>query len=427
MNALMHLPQAARSVAAALLVALLLPALAAAEIQLMADTDFEGGALGAMTTANSDWEVQRTGQNTTNFLIDRTAAAAYAGSRGCLMSLPLSASGASFDHTTIGQRFTLEAGVIYEASLRVRWANPAAGSSAIVSFWAQHQADKTFAGKDEWLRNGDWKLLSFRFYAVKPNQPVFVYVSLLPNQVPRKTDIYIDDFKLVEIERVTATAPATNLVADGSFEAQTVGAAPGGAWTLERSAGLGATVINESGGKAVRLSIPADTNNFTEVRLSQFVTLTKGVLYDGNVRMRWDNAAADDDGSGLVNWMLYHQPSNTWYGPIDHVLRNGAWHDVPFVHGAPYSGSYRLFVQVFGWGNFGDAMVLTFDDFSLTPQAATGGVRTITMNAPRPGWTFDLMTLAGTPIGVPGLTFTGLARTAGHRLAPVAPAPTGVQ
>ena len=45
-------------------------ALAADPPSLLADATFEGGSLGPMTTANSAWEVQRNGANTTGFVVD---------------------------------------------------------------------------------------------------------------------------------------------------------------------------------------------------------------------------------------------------------------------------------------------------------------------------------------------------------------------
>lgn len=407
-----------------LCVALLLLSPAAAATSLLADAGFEDGSLGAMSDANSAWEVQRDGASTAGFLIDRIAGtgprAPRAGSRCCLMSLPLGAVPSAFDHVTIGQRLTLQANVIYEASAWVKWVNTDNGNdSAIISFWARHQADKTFAGKDVWLRNGDWKQLTYRFLAVRPEQPVFVYLSLLPHQIPRRTDILVDEFTLTAVETVTPQALTPGeLLTDGGFEAQTVGQAPSGAWALHRGGpGLSATVQDQGGSKVVRLGIPADTDNFTEVRLEQYVTLRKGAQYDISCRMRWNNFPGGGK-TGIANWMLYHAGSDTWYGPIDHVLRHSDWHDVPFIHGAPYSGSYKLYVQVFGWGNFGQAMDLSYDDFTVKPRPATAAERSIRMTAPA-GLLWDLRVQGGGAAPPSGTLFAGLDPRQAHVLAPV--------
>ncbi len=341
------------------------------DISLLSDSGFESGADGRMTTANSNWEVQRTGNNTTEFVVDRIENSSLSddGSRHCLLSLPENANPAAFDHITIGQRLTLRPGIIYEASARVQWANPNNGNaSAIVSFWAQHQADKTFAGKDVWIRNGAWTTITYRFMAVEPDQPIFVYLSLLPHQIPKKTDLRVDNFTLKEVENaVDNESRSGNLITDGQFNAQTVGGNPGGAWEFySPNEALTGKVESNAGNKYVRLKIPANTNNFSAVKLMQQVTLTKGARYAASTDIKWNNYSGPGD-SGIVNYIIYHEQSNTWWGPIDHVVEEGGWQTVPFTHGAPFDGTYQFFVQVFGWGNFGDAMDISFDNFSITP------------------------------------------------------------
>ena len=102
---------------------------------------------------------------------------------------------------TVGQRLKLRAAREYEASVWVRWtggpetAPPGADAttghpSAIVSFWVRHREPTgTFAGRDAWLFDRNWTRLTFRFHAIDPSRFSLLYVSLLPNQTPRATEI----------------------------------------------------------------------------------------------------------------------------------------------------------------------------------------------------------------------------------------------
>ncbi|MSU47503.1 MAG: hypothetical protein EXS37_00145 [Opitutus sp.] len=70
----------------------------------------------------------------------------------------------------------------------------------------------------------------------------------------------------------------------------------------------------------------------------------------------------------IVNYGLYHKASRTWYGPIDQVPgRSGEWLTYRFTHVPPFSGRWKLYVQLNGWGNFGRAVTESFDDFTCVP------------------------------------------------------------
>lgn len=334
------------------------------------DPGFEDGLNGAMYSGNCYWDIQRTGIETGEFLIKRVEdkEGSHSGNKFCYMSLPKSASAEHVDHITIGQTIYMEANKIYEASVWVKWVNTRNGSeSACISFWAQHQGDKTFAGKDVWIRNGDWTKLTFRFQAVLPKQPVMIYLSLLQHQTPVTTDIKVDDFNVTEIETSYGTDTRSGeLISDGTFSRQRIGQNPGNPWTFHTPVKELTALIDSCGkNRYVRLQIPASTSNYEAVKLGQVVKLRKGVLYDVNARIKWTNYTGGDE-TGTVNCGIYHKPSNTWWGPVDYKVSDGEWHNVSFIHGACYSGDYELYVQVFGWGNFGNPMDISFDDFSIT-------------------------------------------------------------
>jgi hypothetical protein len=336
---------------------------------ILTDTGFENGINGELYSNNSDWEVQRTGSDTSKFIVNRieSSESAFSGKKYCFMSLPKSADASKFEHITIGQLRKLEAGKIYEATIWVKWVNTKNGNStAIISFWAQHMEDKTFAGKDCWLKNGEWTKLSFRFMAVKPNEPTFIYVSLLPHQTPQTTEILVDEFTC-EIAETLSNIDSLNdtMVLKENFENEIGGTIPSKPWELTNPDKMVTGIIEQNNGnKFVTIKMPPKTNNYTAARLMRKINLSKGVLYDVNMSLKWNNSLLGYN-SGIVNVGIYHTSSNTWWGPIDHIVKDGDWHDIPFLHGATYDGEYELYIQVFGWGNFGQPMDVSCDNFNV--------------------------------------------------------------
>ena len=198
--------------------------------------------------------------------------------------------------------------------------------SAIVSFWARHQeAAGEFAGRDVWLFDREWKKLTFRFRATHPEQRTFVYVSLLPNQSPRQTTVYVDDFTLTERrEALTEPEKRSELIADGEFTELKAG--PLGLAMPWSFANLGGTsiigeVIQESGGNCFRIKMNENTTNYESAQLWQRTRLEKGVRYKVSCRLRWDSYNQGESNL-IVNLGMYHEETNTWYGPIDQNLRN---------------------------------------------------------------------------------------------------------
>jgi len=178
-------------------VVMVIPVLQAPPV--MTDSGFEAVSPGTLSTTGpvaAGWEVQRHGREV---ILDRLVVAcvedparAKSGRKCLSLSIPKDTVG--FEFVTVGQRPVLAADREYEASVWVRWVGgperaPAGASatsghpSAIVSFWARHRDGAgDFAGRDEWLFDGAWTRLSFRFRATDPGERTLVYVSLLPNQ-----------------------------------------------------------------------------------------------------------------------------------------------------------------------------------------------------------------------------------------------------
>ena len=313
------------------------------------------------------------------------------------MRLGLPADTEGFEFVAVGRRPALRANVEYTATARVRWpGGPAAAPagadatsgdpSAIVSFWARHRdAAGDYAGRDVWLFDHHWTELTFRFRATDPGAPTLVYLSLLPNQTPRATEILADDFTLTARP---AGAPAADrrpeAAPGGGFDAAPVGALAdgpvGGGW---RFAGVGGDGVNgavaaegeaEGGNRFVRLAMGAGTSNFASARLWRAVELKAGVRYAVACRLRRDGYADGDenrDGPGgppIVNFGMYHPASDTWYGPVDQALRpSGDWETYAFDHVPPRGGAWELYVQLNGWGNFGRPLTVSADDFSCRP------------------------------------------------------------
>jgi hypothetical protein len=373
----------------ALLAVLLAFTAAASEsdpVQRLEDSGFEDARPGKLetTTTGKGWEVQRIGRPKIQdkLVIDCLGdkKLAHAGNNVLKLALPKDTIG--FEFVTIGQRFKLRADREYEASVWVRWPDgpekaPAKSDatsghpSAIVSFWARHkEAIGDFAGRDVWLFDSQWKNLTIRFRATDPDQKTLVYVSLLPNQTPRETTVLVDDFTLEEIKTPSAV-PKNNgeLVVDGGFEKLDAGKIGFGTWSF---ANIGGTkilgeVVTEKDTKCIRIAMNKNTTNFESAQLWQMVSLEKGVRYEVQCRMRWDNHA-DGPNSPIVNYGMYHDATNTWYGPVDQNLKKSKdWETYKFVHIPLYEGKWKLYVQLNGWGNFGNQLTVSFDEFSCQP------------------------------------------------------------
>ncbi len=351
----------------------------------MRDPGFEACPPGTQTNvgAGAAWEVRCIGREV---IRDRLVVACVedgAGARSgrkCLaLSIPKDTVG--FEFVTVGQSLQLAAGKQYVASLWVRWPGgpnePPAGAhatpdhrSAIVSFWARHRDNRgAFAGRDVWLFDNRWHKLEFRFHETDPDHRTFVYVSLLPNQKPVETTVLVDDFELAAADApAEAESRSGNLVGDADFGAQ-----PDGTivppW---RFAGRGGTNIavrvgTADGKPCVTLGMARGTSNFESGQLWQHLDLRRGVRYEISCRMRWDSFAPGAP-APIVNYGIYHEDSRTWYGPVDQVLETAAgWNTYRFTHIPPIGGRWKLYVQLNGWGNFGRAVAVSFEDFTCAP------------------------------------------------------------
>jgi hypothetical protein len=350
------------------------------------DPGFEQLSPGPLTGVR-DWEVQRQASGPVlphlTAFCSRDVRLAHSGSQFLSLSIPREASG--FEFLTVGRRTRLSPGREYEASVWVRWtggpdsappaASPVSGHpSAIVSFWARHRDGKgEFAGRDQWLFDNRWQRLAFRFRAVDEAQPVLVYVSLLPNQAPTATTVLVDDFELAS-RSLPGPAPGAgdgSLAADGGFDRQRPGAASA-PWNF---AGIGGNTIRgeieDAGGERYfSMRMNSRTSNYESAQLWQMIDLREGARYRVSCRMRWDNYRPGEP-APIVNYGLFHENSRTWYGPIDQKLEpKSGWQQWSFLHVPPYGGSWKLYVQVNGWGNFGHAVAVSFDDFQLAAEPA---------------------------------------------------------
>ena len=84
------------------------------------------------------------------------------------------------------------------------------------------------------------------------------------------------------------------------------------------------------------------TSNFESAQLWQQVQLIEGAAYAISCSMRWDNFAKDVEAS-IINYGIYHDKSNTWYGPVNQVLKKtGGWQTYPFTHAPTESGLWKL-------------------------------------------------------------------------------------
>ena len=326
------------------------------------------------------WEVQRVGREMIQEQLHveclNDATQAHSGTHFIRMSLPKETVG--FEYVTIGQRHKLKADRDYEAIVWVRWpdgpeqapadARTTHQPSAIVSFWVRHQdATGDYAGRDVWLFDRQWTQLTFRFRATHPDEKSLIYVSLLPNQTPRQTTVMVDDFTLME--RPVAKDVARNTkerVVDGGFDKLDAGPIGTGTWSFRNIGGtkIAGKVIADQNAKYVQIAMQKNRTNYESAQLWQLIDLEQGVRYKVQCRMRWDNASKDAT-APIVNYGMYHEPSNTWYGPVDQYLKQSSdWQTYEFIHVPPYTGSWKLYGQVNGWGNFGNGLTVSFDDFS---------------------------------------------------------------
>lgn len=345
------------------------------------DAGFEILPTGRLDTTgcSEGWEIQRQGREA---IRDRLAVAclddaALARSGGRCLSLSIPEETVGFEFVTVGQRVTLEDSREYEASVWVRWlegpeaapatARPsAARRSAIVSFWARHRDGRGhFAGRDVWLFDNQWRRLTFRFRATDPGERTLVYVSLLPNQTPAATTVLVDDFELSRSPgAVERELRADSITLDPGFENQLPPSiAPPWGFSNRGGTGIRGQILREAGETFAQLAMGETTSNYESAQLWQPVDLHEGARYEVSCRIRWDNVAQGSP-VPIVNYGIYHEASNTWYGPVDQVLEATAeWRTYRFTHVPPYPGPWKLYVQLNGWGNFERAVTVSFDDF----------------------------------------------------------------
>jgi hypothetical protein len=371
---------------AALLLPLPAPAVQSRTEQLIQDPGFESVRVGALASsgATEGWEVQRHGREAIRerLIVQGVEDPARAKSGRKCLSLSIPRDTVGFEFVTVGQRLRFAAGREYEASVWARWSDgpqsaPSGASatsghrSAILSFWARHRnGTGDFAGRDEWLFDNRWTRLSFRFRATDPGQRTLVYVSLLPNQKPADTTVLIDGFEVTALDEPTEKeSRAGGIVKDPGFDGQKAGAvvAP---WSFANIGGsaISGTVIESDARRHFRMAMGKGTTNFESAQLWQHLDLREGVRYEVGARLRWDSFSPDAP-APIVNFGIFHEESRTWYGPVDQVLeKSGEWRTYTFPHVPPHGGAWKLYVQLNGWGNFGNGVTVSVDDVNCTPK-----------------------------------------------------------
>ena len=180
----------------------------------------------------------------------------------------------------------------------------------------------------------------------------------------------VDDFDLVQVhEPATIETRQSNITLDADFAQQTDGAiAPPWFFANIGGARISGRVVPSDDDKCVVLAMSRATSNYESAQLWQHVDLCEGVPYSISCRMRWDNFAPDTP-APLVNYGIYHEPTGTWYGPVDQTLeKTGQWRTYCSTHIPPFTGRWKLYVQLNGWGNLGHGVTMSLDDFTCTPQ-----------------------------------------------------------
>jgi hypothetical protein len=342
-------------------------------VQLLRDPGFEAVPLGAIPRRAGQWIVRRStsGQvSTTVNGVATAAATAKYGKKHVLLSIPASFRKIS-DAASIGVALSNlnKLNVVYEASVDVRWTNPQAGKTAIVSFWVRHNAkslQRTFSGLDKWLTNGDWTTVKFRFMVPQANLPSTLRVTLYPNQTPRLTSLRVDNFKLREVCQLGSSSDTSipELVANGDFEGLALGEV-GEPYTIMSSASnfVRATVVQAgTANQALRMVLPQGSTNYDYKQVGQVVTLQMGIRYRVSVKARRNSAASR---TAIVNFRMRSLETGIWYGTVDLILSpDNSWHQYWYDVGIPSTGNYSVSVQLNGWGNYGQVLDVTFDDLS---------------------------------------------------------------
>ncbi|NLH99661.1 MAG: hypothetical protein GX446_09245, partial [Chthonomonadales bacterium] len=334
--------------------------------QWMVDAGFEKLKPGALEAAspNTGWEVQRVGREMISGLLRvecvRDPRASRSGNQCVSLSIPGNTEG--FEYVTLGQRIPIDSGCVYSVSAWVRWADgpveaPKGASrtsghrSAVVSFWSRFaNGAGAFAGRDVWLFDNRWRRLSYRFCVPDASDRALVYLSLLPNQRPVATTVMVDDFTLTSLPmpKVRRTIDE-HVTHDASLSSQS-GRTLTSPWSFASMGGphIRHSVCEEDGNRFVRFTMPDSTPGTVSAQMFQSVGLRAGAHYEVSCRIRWENCAHSDR-APIANFGLYHERSDTWYGPVDIALDPTAeWRTYRFTHVPPSDGVYKLYVGVNG-------------------------------------------------------------------------------
>ncbi len=347
--------------------------------QHLIDPDFELMAAGdLLPTGKMDagWEIQKTGRekikDRLRISVIDDSNRAHAGANCIELAVPAETEG--FEFVSVGQRLTLRTNTEYVASVWVRWISESSDpqSNAIVSFWMRDRdGNGHFAGRDVWLRDHEWTQLQFPFRPNDISDKLFLYVSLLPNQKPVATELLIDDFTVrAVVDSVIANADERkgNLIVNPRFQTKK-SATLDAPWYFASSNGqsiLGKLLESEQG-NSFSMAIPDATSNFDSGNLWQHVHMVEGQRYRIQASIRWDDFSPENK-PPIVNYGVYKEETNTWYGPIDQTLaQSGQFETYTFDHIATATGPWMIYTRLNGWGNFGNPVSITIGEFSCEP------------------------------------------------------------
>jgi hypothetical protein len=360
--------------------------------QLLRDPGFELIPLGPLPSPTGIWTVYRT-RNVPNIYvngvttrpIDRTPPRKFS-SRQMLLSIPDTIS-------KISNRAAIVAGiagcnktsVVYEVSVDVKWMNPAANKTAILSLWTVHPSTAdayggSFSGVDYWIANSTWNRLAYRFMLPNRKQlgkPPNLLLALYPNQTPRVTTIRIDNLRVTEVcafGKTAAVAVPAEMLQYGTFDALPLGTVEDNSTYFDvqhsDSNFVSVTIVQDPANatnQLMRILLPTGNTNYDWKQVGEIVTLQMGTRYIVSSKMKRNT---DPTRHAIVNFRMQSVETGVWYGRVDQILPNHTdWHVASYVVGIPETGPYLVSLQLLGWGNYGNELDVFFDNFSCQPVA----------------------------------------------------------
>jgi hypothetical protein len=359
--------------------------------QLLRDPGFERIPLGPLPNPTGIWSVFRTTRvpnvrvnGVATLSADRNPPRRFS-KRQMLLSIPDTIS-------MISNRAAIVAAiagcnktnVVYEVTVDVKWMNAAFNRTAILSLWTVHPSTAdayggSFSGVDYWIANSTWNRFRYRF--MLPNRkmlhkPPNLILALYPNQTPRVTTIRIDNLRVTEVcalGKLPAPLAPVEMLQYGTFDMLPLGNVEDNStyFDVQRSASnyVSATIVQEDGAnptnQQMRMVLPTGNTNYDWKQIGEVVTLQMGTRYIVTSKMKRNS---DPTRHAIVNFRMQSVETGVWYGRVDQILpKHNDWHAASYVVGIPETGPYLISLQLLGWGNYGQELDVSFDDFSCKP------------------------------------------------------------